>query len=139
MAEGGGPARVAGGVGAPSDAKEEGTMAGIIAKINYCHARMSCVSLLLAGGHNLKGSDLLTISFLVREARWAHGSVGRSDLQSDGGTVTGRNATRAHKVFANEVLEVRILTYCLHNIAALLFRRLCLRMGELTCAVCYCM
>ena len=55
--------------GAPNDAKAEGTMAGIIAKINYCHARMSCVSLLLAGGHNLKGSDLLTISFLVRGAR----------------------------------------------------------------------
>lgn len=48
---------------------KEGTKAGIIAKINYCHARMSCVSLLLADGHNLKGSDLLTISCSSPEIR----------------------------------------------------------------------
>lgn len=47
---------------------KEGTKAGIIAKINYCHARMSCVSLLLADGHNLKGSDLLTISCSSRNS-----------------------------------------------------------------------
>lgn len=47
---------------------KEGTKVGIIAKINYCHARMSCVSLLLAEGHNLKGSDLLTISCSSRNS-----------------------------------------------------------------------
>ena len=66
-----------------------------------------------------------------------HGSVSRSDLQLDGGTITGQNATWAHNFFANKVLEVRILTYCLHNIAVLLPYRLHLRMSVLTCMVCY--